>query len=306
MLALLEKANKEVKKELLTTTGIETKKRYTELAVAINAISRDLRDNINECLDNPDFIDEEIAAQEKILRGQGLTNFYTPNTNTIRTAAQFKPFADTANYESFLNGIKEGFYNTWDSAIRTGYLTGETTQKIIKTVMGEIAKDANLAHMGTVKRLRDSIERNTRTYLQAMATVTRERVYLDNESLFSGYQYTATLDTRTCLVCGMWDGVIKSDIKDFPQTPQHYNCRCLLIPQVKGLENVSETRASIDGYVSSDISFESWLENQPDAIQQEVLGAARYKLYKEDKLTLDKFVQDNRVLTLTELKTLYS
>lgn len=305
LLSLLESANKQIKKEILLTKAVESKARYRELSVQLNEISRKLKENIALELDNPEFIDEELNAMEKILRKNGLANYTTPNANTIRTAVQFTPFANTANYESFLNAIQEGFYNVWDNALRTGYMTGETTQKIVRNVMGAVAKNAQVADRGLMARIRDSVERNTRTYLQSMATVTRERVFLANASYFKGYQWVSTLDRRTCIVCGELDGKLEQNIKDFDQPPLHYNCRCLILPVVKGMDEIETTRASENGQVDSKMDFESWLKEQPEEVQKEVLGKTRYDMYIKTGQKIGQFVADNQILTIAELRKLY-
>lgn len=57
----------------------------------------------------------------------------------------------------------------------------------------------------------------------------------------------------------------------------------------------------MDGQVPDSVKFPKWLERQDKATQLEVLGPARYKLWK-DGTPIDRFVQDNRVLNLEELK----
>lgn len=61
------------------------------------------------------------------------------------------------------------------------------------------------------------------------------------------------------------------------------------------------------GQVQSDVDYQDWLLKQPIGFQNEVLGVAKAKLFRDGGLTLDKFV--NRTgdeLTLDQLKKKYA
>ena len=155
---------------------------------------------------------------------------------------------------------------------------------------------------GSIEQLRNSVERNTRTFLQSVANETRNEFFSENEKYFSGYQYLATLDRRSCLVCGELDGKIYEKIEDAPQLPQHYNCRCILSPIVKGLEEIGAgLRASENGYVEDTVTFDEWLSEQSAEVQKEVLGTTRYGMYQKTH-KLGQFVADGKMLTLEELR----
>jgi hypothetical protein len=73
----------------------------------------------------------------------------------------------------------------------------------------------------------------------------------------------AVLDARTCPICWSLHGrIFASDKKVF----SHPNCRCTLIPVIKGMKPV-ETGA------------EKFAKLQP-GFQKQILGPARYELYK--------------------------
>ena len=219
----------------------------------------------------------------------------------IKTAALFKPIGDSLTYQSYLNGIQEGLYNTWDTAVRTGYLTGQTTQQIVRKVLGKAGKVGELTEPGTMQKLRNSVWANTRTALQSFANETQRQVYSRNEQYFGSgrynYQYLATLDNRTCIVCASEDGKLYRKLSDAPALPQHRNCRCLLIPY---FDIEGETRSSPQGYISSKITFEDWLKEQDAATQKDVLGVARYKLFNEGT-SMNQFVDNGKVLNLKQL-----
>lgn len=226
----------------------------------------------------------------------------TPIEKTLRASVLFTPFAENANLKQFLDSIETNFYNIWDNAVRVGYITGETTPQIIKSVMGEVSPSAML-NTGTIRQLRTSIEKNTRTFLQSVSCTVRNAVYKDNEKYFSGYKYLSTLDRRTCLVCATNDNKIYKTIDEVPTIPAHYNCRCVLVPIVKGLDDLTledDTRASEEGQVSEKLNFNDWLKTQNEDVKLRVLGKARYELYKQDE-TISQFVNNGTILPLSSL-----
>ena len=63
------------------------------------------------------------------------------------------------------------------------------------------------------------------------------------------------------------------------------------------------TRASMDGQVAGDLSYEGWLRGKKKEVQVEVLGPKKYELWKKDELTFtDLISQTGRPLTIKELE----
>lgn len=312
IVGLLDEANSEIKKFIMKTGGVHTKKRYLEIARKLKDVSKTLKENADGNMDIDGLIDYELRKQKSLLesvkgeilkiRGIDATvGFLYPTREQIKTAALFKPVADTMTYQSYLDGIESGLYNTWDSAVRTGYLTGQTAQEIVRNVVGSAGKAGQLANPGTMRTFRNYVYGNTRTVLQSFANETRNRIYEKNEDLFGDgeykYEYLATLDSRTCMVCGNDDGRLFKSLKDAPQLPMHRGCRCLLIPY---FGDDGGTRASPDGYVSSKVTFEEWLSGQDENTQLEVLGRTRYELFRSGE-PMSQFVDNGKALTIEEL-----
>ena len=198
-------------------------------------------------------------------------------------------------YQSYLDGIQEGVYNTWDSAIRTGYMTSETTQDIVRSVLGSVKG----IDKGTMATLRNSIYRNTRTALQSFASETRMEIYKANSKYIQKLKFMATLDRRTCTVCGALDGKL-FDIDEAPQLPIHYNCRCVLVPKIMGIDVVADERPMEGGVTGGTVTYPEWLKAQPPEIQKEILGANRYRLFQKG-YPIESFIQGEEILTLKEL-----
>ena len=98
--------------------------------------------------------------------------------------------------------------------------------------------------------------------------------------------------------------------------PAHPNCRSTTAPlfaedvQIKGKELVKVDaggkRASMDGQVSADLTYNEWFKKQSKGFQLEVLGKTRYNLFESGELTLDKFTNNrDQALTLDQLKAKY-
>lgn len=310
---LLDKACKDISVYLKKTTGVYTKARYQELVKKIKSISKSLKENVDSNIAIDDVINYELKKEKKLLKvaenyikksNSAKIDFLYPALEQIKTAALFKPI-DTKygmTYQSYLDGIENGLFNVWDSAIRTGYLTGQTTQQIVHSVIGGVSAKSRLVTQGAINSLRNSVYSNTRTVLQSFANETRNRVYEENEKYFGSkddykYEYLSTLDSRTCLVCGELSGKLFKSVKEFPQLPLHRGCRCMIIPYFN-IEN--DVQASKDGYIDSDVTFEKWLNEQDDKIQKDILGKTRYNLYKNGEKIKD-FVDNGNVITIKQL-----
>jgi hypothetical protein len=134
-----------------------------------------------------------------------------------------------------------------------------------------------------------------------LAETARDAVYRENHDIFSGYKYLATLDTRTCLVCGRDDGRVFKTLEEAPKLPRHHNCRCLYVPYLKGFEDIPGERAAMDGPVSDKLTYQDWLAQQDPAVQKDILGPARFAAYQAG-VPVSSFVSDGRTLTLEQLR----
>lgn len=310
IIALIDQSDKKIAELLKKTKGIYTKNRYKEIAKKIKQISKSLRNAVKNGTDIDGIIEYELKKQKKLLSAikddvirfnGGKVDFIFPSLEQIRTSALFAPVTDGMTYQSYLDGIEYGLFNAWDSAVRTGYLTGQTTDDIVRGVLGGVSGNGKLADSGSIRSFRNSVYRSARTVLQSFANETRSKVFEANEEYFGDggnkYEYLATLDARTCLVCGESDGKLFKSLKDAPKIPRHFCCRCLIIPY---FDIDGQTRSSADGYVSAKISYSDWLKEQPETVQREVLGKTRFDLYMKGE-PMTSFVENGNTLTLAQL-----
>lgn len=315
IIELLDKADAEISRFIRQTNGVVTKARYKNVAEKVREVSKSLKNKVDDNIDLDGLIEYELLKEKKLLdmSKKYIANpkkdilFKYPTLEQIKSAALFRPATDGLTYQSYLNGIEAGLFNTWDSAVRTGYLLGQSTNQIVKNVMGSVSQSDKLINAGTIQSLKNSINANTKTLLQSFANETRNMVYEANEQYLGDYdskgdkykyEYLATLDNRTCLVCAADDGKLFNDLndKDTPQLPRHRGCRCEIIPffNIEG-----DFRASKEGY-KKNVTFDEWLREQDEETQKEVLGATRYRMFK-DGITIDQFVDNGKTLTLAQL-----
>ena len=105
--------------------------------------------------------------------------------------------------------------------------TGMIQNKAMINIAQDLGKSGLLASTAQLKTL-------TRTAITETSNFVSNTTYKLNDDVVQGYQYVATLDSRTSLICGRLDGKVYSlSNKNAPQPPQHFNCRSTTIPVIK-------------------------------------------------------------------------
>lgn len=153
-----------------------------------------------------------------------------------------------------------------------------------------------------------------RTEIQRVANAAALATYQANADVLDAVEWLATLDSRTCLRCAPLHGQVYPLIGGTPsglpqQPPLHPRCRCFLAPVVKsysdlGLNIAPGNHRDYDGQPSGGLTFDQWLRKQGVATQQDILGPARYDLWRNG-LPLDAFSDARGVLNLGELAARY-
>lgn len=161
--------------------------------------------------------------------------------------------------------------------IRMGYLQGESVPQMVRRVR-TAAK--------TTERAAEALVRTSMTHINGRAVAENAKA---NPHLFERYQWISVLDNRTSAICRSLAGRTYQH-GNGPLPPQHVNCRSTIYSLVRGVAP------------SDDLGFKDWLKRQSAADQRDVLGPARYKLWKQGGIDVDRFVQDGRQLTLDQLK----
>ena len=252
-------------------------------------------------------------------------------------------FNDT-HLDTWFKNIEATTQMKLESGIRRGVLTGQSTQEIVRNIRGRLTgkdiailtEDGNEETIpqtkgGTLSSLRHSITTAVRTAIQSVSQKARMDLANGNADIVRGVQAIATLDGRTSDICiarsnALWDlegNPLDDSIGiEFPGPPPwHPNCRTQLIPVLKDYETVvaatgeitkkklgkipPSTQASMDGQVSSSLSYEDWLKTKPEDFQKKVLGISKWRMWKEGKITLQNLSSNGRILTVDELQKSY-
>ncbi len=91
----------------------------------------------------------------------------------------------------------------------------------------------------------------------------------------SGFRRIATKDSRVCLACLLSDGE-RYAVQETLRT--HVNCRCALIPNVKGMKPVTWQLGP------------SWFREQDASTQRQMMGPGKYAAWQAGKFDLDQLV----------------
>lgn len=203
-------------------------------------------------------------------------------------------------------------------------------QRRIKQIVKEGMID-NLA----VNKIADNIGRSvdlpkaqlktlSRTAITETSTNINNATYKLNEDVIDGYQYVATLDGRTSLICANLDGkTFRLNDQRGVRPPQHFNCRSTTIPIVKSHEDLMNTkssriskrrlsrvkggtRASMNGQVPSKTNFEEFFKQQDNDFKLAILGdKRRVEIFNTGKLKFSQFsTRDGKLVSISRLDEL--
>lgn len=211
-----------------------------------------------------------------------------PSARTVAAAATARPFQGRLLKE-WLDGLEGAKAARVRDAIRLGMVEGETIDQMVKRIRGSRA-------LGYADGLMEIDRRGAaalvRTAVNHVGSVARDAVAADNSDILKGERWTATLDGRTSAVCRGRDGTVYPVGKG-PKPPAHIGCRSLrvaiLSDEFADLD-ITGQRASMNGPVRGEETYQTWLKKQPASFQDDVLGKAKAQLFRKGGLGLDRFV----------------
>lgn len=253
----------------------------------------------------------QVATMRKVTEAFGL-DYAMPSPSILRSIVTSRaPIGKTI--EEHLEGISNFARDEVASQLRIGIAQGESVGRMITRVRGTL--EANYAD-GIYEKVRGGVEAVVRTSTNFVVNQAREQTMAENADIVDRVQLVATLDTRTSPICRARDGEVYP-VNEGPRPPFHPNCRTMAVPVTKSWDDLGlgdrfkkgdpqfDLRESIDGEVAGDITYEDWLGQQPKARQLEILGPARYDLWKREGLSLKDMIDTRgRTLTLDELDEL--
>ena len=184
--------------------------------------------------------------------------------------------------EKAFRGIADSQADLITSQVRIGITEGESMAKIGRRLRGRLQFGANQEMTAKAQRLaggtgtklaNNQVMAVVRTTVNQVQNAASQSVYQANSDITAKYQYVATLDSRTSLICASLDGQTFEYNKG-PIPPQHFNCRSTTVPVLDDDElekKFPDTRPSATGRVPQNTNYGTWLKDNP-AIQTKTLG----------------------------------
>lgn len=135
-----------------------------------------------------------------------------------------------------------------------------------------------------------------RTAIQAVSNQAAVDTYAANEDILDGITCVATLDSKTCELCGPLDGrdfyykprAGQDGMARAPKYPLHPNCRCFTAPIVSGMPKPAVP------------TWGQWIKRQPADVQNEVLGEGRASLLRSGAVAPAEFITKTGALRSVE------
>ncbi len=211
-----------------------------------------------------------VKEQERTFLSKTYDNL---KVGAVTTAAVlFVPFDGKDTTKTFVERSTRNIRRTYDAALRSGYMFGQTSEDVVKQ-----------ASIG-LKQVSRGIDNGVITAIPSYAKNTDRIVFIKNNS---ETVWCSTLDGNTCLSCAYLSGQHFKSASEAPSIP-HNLCRCVLL-------KADEIEEPIPTY-------KEFVESLSEEDQIKVLGKNRYNLWKEDGITLERFINNGEVIPLDELK----
>lgn len=238
----------------------------------------------------------------------------------------------------FSDQMRQGFLLGESTGDLVRRVRGSATGARRLVEVGGVTRSVHVFSGGIMDVTTREAEALVRTSVQSVANEARLETYLKNTDVIENIMAQVTLDSRTSDICQShgnrpdewtlpdFDPVEGSNTFTGPP-PWHFNCRSSLVPVTKSWEQLQKdgnksgatrrqrslarkldnnapkrTRASMNGQVPKGLGYGDWLRGQSKAVQLEVLGPGRLKMWKKGKLNLTQMIdQTGRPLTLNQL-----
>lgn len=190
--------------------------------------------------------------------------------------------------------------------IETSVRNGESITQAITRIVGGTVDGVQLP--GIMRSTRGRAGALVSTAINAVTTASSLATFQANSDIVKAITQVSTLDNRTSDICIAYSGqswdiltlapVAGSTLPYNGGTPRHFNCRSRIIPVTKSFrelgidadELTTGTRASMDGQVPADITFDQWLRKKSKSFADRLLGPTRASLWRRGKITLTQLV----------------
>lgn len=166
-------------------------------------------------------------------------------------------------------------------AIAQGTAGGFSTAEITAATVAELQK------LGEIAAVIGS-DQAARAYREALMLAYQQ---ISDRVPIVGYRRVSKRDRGVCPACIALDGKVYKLSEPFVEHPRG---RCILVPILEGQQDDTWMRGT------------KWLASQPADVQRSVLGAKRYELWKDGKISLEDLARpdDSGGLSSTPIKDL--
>jgi len=170
---------------------------------------------------------ESVLDNERVIRRRSFKSKLTDTA--IKNMLDYKPFVDGKTIQQWFGDLEYKISSRIFQSVQKGIIEGMALHSIMQTIRG-----IDGYKPGVLKTNRQSAEILARTTINAVANQSRLEMFRAHADVIDGVQWLATLDHRTCLICGSYDGKIwtKEKFYEVKVPPAHPNCRCVLIPYI--------------------------------------------------------------------------
>lgn len=283
--------------ELHKVTALILREGYSDLSSELKAGLRDLA--VQEGQFQTSLLNKSVGAVD--------VTFAVPGIQTLRAVVNTN--VRGAIIDDWFKSMSRNDANAVIQQVNIGLVEGDSIDSMVRRVVGT---RRNQFTDGVLQTSRRNAKALVRTSVNHVSSQAREAVYKENEDMIKGVRYVATLDSRTTDICASLDGRV-FPIGEGERPPMHFQCRSTTVPIVKSWKELGiplreappGTRASVDGQVPDNLTYPKWLKKQPIAVQNEVLGVGKAKVFRRGKVSIDRFVDKrNKSLTLKQLESL--
>lgn len=259
-------------------------------------------------------LDHQRSMFNDLLPEEARTRLVNVEAVHAHAAATAEPFRGRLLSEWFTK-LAADRQERIETELRIGFTAGETVDEMIRRLRGTRAEGYADGLLQIDRRHAEAVVRTATSHFAQRA---RESFYEANSDLITEEQWVSTLDNRTTEMCQIRDGLIYTSPEHRPvghRVPWlegpgaiHWNCRSVSIPVVDsakalGLDLPPVERAAMNGVAAPGTTYREWIEAQPAARQDQILGPTRASRMRSGKLDFpDFFDAKGQFLTLDELR----
>lgn len=252
-----------------------------------------------------EFAESEVNFHvQLVVNGSTADNVSSPPIANALNAIESNPINVRPGQSMTIRQAIDSFGDAKVRQVELALLDGhsDTQQQLSKRIRKLIPLNKNQA--GTLAR----------TSQNAASTMAAYKTFAANLDILDGYRWVSTLDSRTSFICMARDGEIYRFSAANPIPPAHWGCRSVIVPVIDKKYDIGATidndRPAVGSggveQVTTRTTYLGWLKRQSKDFIDEKLGPVRSQLYREGKLTIDKFSDSSgRVYTLRQLEALY-